>query len=310
MKRIAISIFLFLIIGGTAFGQTENRIEKKYDATVINTVKINNSFGDIKITPYDGKTIDILIVISADDSKDKRVKEFLDNVKIDARQYGNTVELTTERVTKNISFKSIDNFSIDYTIKMPEKTNLAINNSFGDVKIDGIGGTLDLNIQHGDVFIGHADSDQNKLDIQFGDLRIDAVNALQLNIQHGDITVGKGNNLIMDVQFGDSKIDLLSGACSIKSMHGDVSIKKLSSKLRSLAIDVQFSDVSLDDFGDGHYAIDLSGDFMDYSWDDAWLVRSKNSEMNSYSFKLETPNGAGEAKKITIKASHSDVDLD
>lgn len=309
MKKTSLAIFLFLFIGTIAFGQTENRIEKQYNATEINTLKINNSFGDIKVTPYDGKTIDILIVISAD-SKNKNVKEFLDNIKIDASQYDNTVELTTKKVSKNFSFKGVNNFSIDYTIKMPEKTNLAITNSFGDVKIDGISGTLQMNIQHGDVFIGHADSDQNKLDIQFGDLRIDAINALQLTIQHGDITIGKGNSLNMDVQFGDSKIDLLSGACAIKSMHGDVSIKKLSSKLQSLAIDVQFSDLSIDDFGDGHYKVDLSGDFMDYSWDKAWLVRSKNSGMTSHSFKLETPNGAGEATKISIKASHSDVDLD
>lgn len=310
MKKLTFTSLLVLLLANISLGQTENRIEKKYNSGEITTVKINNSFGDIKVTPYDGTTIDILIVISADDSKDKRVQEFLDNVKINANQYGNTVELTTERATKNISFKGIDNFSIDYTIKMPEKTNLAINNSFGDVRVNGITGTLDLKIQHGDVFIGHADSDQNKFDIQFGDLRIESINQLQLAIQHGDITIGKGNDLSINAQFGDSKIDLLSGSCSIESMHGDVSIDKLSTKLQSLYVDVQFSDVSIDDFGPSYYKIDLSGNFMDYSWDNDWLVRSKNVGINSASFSLETPNGTGNAKNITIKAMHSDVDLD
>ncbi len=310
MKNITLSLLLFLFVTATAYSQTENRIEKQYDATIINTVKINNSFGDVKVTPYDGKTIDILVVISAKDSRNKNMQEFMDNIKIDVNEYDATIELTTNKSNKNFSFKGIDSFRIDYTVKMPEKTNLSINNSFGDVKIDGISGTLNLTIQHGDVFVGHADSDQNEWNIQFGDLRIEAINNLDLKMQHGDITIGKGNNLKINAQFGDTKIDLLSGVCAIESKHGDVSIDELSSKLQSLDIGVQFSDLSIDDFGDGHYLVDLKGDFMDSSWDSSWLVRSTNSGMNSAAFTLETPNTARAAKKITIQASHSDVDLD
>lgn len=314
MKKITLIFLMLTCIGSSVFGQSENRIEsrteKHFNSDDIKALKLDNMFGNITITPSDGKTIDILVEISAEDTDNKRNREFLDAVKIDFSQNGNTLIIATAPFSKKISFwKSLKNFSIDYTIKMPAATNLSVISSFGDIKIAEISGTLDLNMHHGDIFIGNASSNHSKLDMHFGDLRIDAVNQLQLAMQHGDIKIGKANNIDMNVQFGDSKIDLLSGACNINSMHGNVTIKKLSSKLQSLAIDVQFSDLSIHDFADGHYAVDMNGDFLNYSWDKAWLVRSKNSGMNSHSFNLETPNGTGEATKISIKASHSDVNL-
>lgn len=308
-KFHALSI-IFCVFCLTTSAQSENRVQKEYPASEIKTLKINNSFGEIKVSPSNGQTIDVLVVISAKDANDKRESDFLDNVVIRARQYGNTVELTTDNTDNGKSWKKVGDFSIDYTVKMPEQTGLVINSSFGDVRLNGSSGLLDLTIQHGDCFIAHAESDQNTIDIQFGDLRIESINRLNLKSQHGDISIDKGNNLTMDVQFGDSEIDLLSGNCRIESQHGDVTIDALSGKLQSLIIDVQFSDVSIDDFGPGHYRVDLTGSFSDFSWDKDWLVRSKHKGNTQSSFTLDTGNGKGEPRKIEIKSSHGDIDLD
>lgn len=308
MKKVCLTL-LSLWAATAIFAQQERTISKKMGTADIQTVNITNSFGNIHVTPYSGEIIDILVTIHSD-ANSKESRSFIDNVRVDVQKSGSTVNLSTENLKLNSGFwRGVKSFRIDYSIKMPEAINLIIDNSFGDVKIDGISGKLSLKVQHGNVFIGKATAAGNSMDIQFGDIRIETINQLNLVCQHGDIRIGSARDLEMKVQFGDSKIDELSGHCRINSNHGDITIQKLAGDLRDLDFDIMFSDLDIGNLGSRSYVIKINGSFLDYSWDDAWNVRAKNSAMENHTFIIENRPKTEADGNINIEASHSGIAL-
>ena len=309
MKYAFIVLLGWLFLNTAAFAQNEKRVEKEYSSADFNSLKINNSFGDIEISPYSGTKIDILIVVSAKGSKSSNVAEFLNSVHFDFEENGKTLMITTRRDEKKVKWNGIDDFSMNFKVKMPENMNIDIDNSFGDVRINGTAGALKLKVQHGDCFVAYANGTENKMDISFGDVRIEKMNKANLKIQHGDLKIEKMTDLTLDIQFGDISIDVISGDNNLKIAHSDLDIDDTSTEFRSLIIDTQFGDVDIEGLSKENVEITLVGSFADFSWSSGWFVKAKSTGMNNSNYTINTSSNLANPKKIQISASHSDVDL-
>ncbi|NEN24454.1 DUF4097 domain-containing protein [Cryomorpha ignava] len=310
MKYAFLAVIGLLFIHTAALAQNEKRVEKEYSSSDFNSLKINNSFGDIEISPYSGSKIDILIVISANGSKGNDVSELINSVHFDFVENGRTLEITTRRDEKKLKWKGVYEFSMNFKIKMPENVNIDIDNSFGDVRINGTTGVLKLKVQHGDCFVAYANGNENKMDISFGDVRIESMSRANLKIQHGDLRIEKIHDLSLDIQFGDIDIDLMSGTNTLNIAHGDLNIDDVSSKLKSLTIDVQFGDIEIEGLAKEDFEMMLTGTFSDFSWSSSWLVKAKTIGMNNSNYTVHTTADPMNPKKLQITASHSDVDLE
>lgn len=310
MKYARIIFLGLLFISSIAFGQTEKRVNKEFDNSVFKSLKINNSFGNIEITPYSGSKIEVLIIVSVEKVKGQEAAEFLDNVKFDFIENGSTLIITTKREEAKINWKKIENFRMDYQVKTPDNLNIDINNSFGDVKVNGTSGNLKIKQRHGDCFIAYANGKENDLDIQFGDVRIESIAQSKIDVQHGDLHIEKAHNLVLDSQFGDININRIGGESALDIAHGDLEIDNLSDKFTSLEIEVQFGDIDIHGIADFDLEMKLLGNFAEFSWDKSWLVSGKSNGINSSNYIINTVSGSTSGKTLKIDASHSDVDLD
>src|SRR5690554_318492 len=100
-----------LFTGSLAFGQIEKRINKEFNNSEFTTLEIHNSFGDIIISPYSGSKIEVNITISVENIKGNEASEFLDNIKFDFVEKGNTLVITTIRPEYKGRGNKIENFS-------------------------------------------------------------------------------------------------------------------------------------------------------------------------------------------------------
>lgn len=299
-----------LFISSFAFGQTERRINKNYNNSDFQSLEINNSFGDIEISPYSGDKIEVLIVVSVEKVKGYEASEFLNNIKFDFAEKGSTLVITTIKPEDKVKYKKVENFSMDYIVKIPENLNVTINNSFGDIKINGTSGNLKLRLRHGDCFIAYANGNENSVDVQFGDVRIEAISMTKIDMQHGDLHIEKGHDLTLNTQFGDINIDRLGGKSVFEIAHGDLEIDNVSSKFNALEIEIQFGDVDIHGLSNFDLEIQLKGTFTDFSYNNQWTVNERSNGINSSNYTIQTFTGAPSGKTLKINASHSDVDLD
>ncbi len=310
MKYSTTLLLSLLFISSIALAQTEKKINKEFNSSVFKSLAINNSFGNIEVTAHSGSKIEVLIIVSVEKVKGQEASEFLDNVKFDFVENGSTLTITTKRQEDKINWRKIENFRMDYQVKTPENLNIDINNSFGDVRVNGTSGNLKIKQRHGDCFIAYANGKENDLDIQFGDMRIESISQSKIDVQHGDLHIEKAHSLVLDSQFGDININRIGGKSVLDIAHGDLEIDNLSDKFTSLEIEVQFGDIDIHGITDFDIEMELLGNFAEFSWDKGWLVSGKSNGINSSNYIVKTVSGSTSGKTLKIDASHSDVDLD
>lgn len=299
-----------LFVSTLAFGQSEKRITKEYDNSIFKSMQINNSFGNIEITPYSGSKIEVLIILSAKNLSGAKATEFFEKVKFDIAEIGSVLNISTQR-PENVKIRNeISNFRIDFKVQIPENLNVDLTNSFGDLRINGISGKLKVKLRHGDCYIAYANGQNNVIDVKFGDVRIESLGKSKVDMQHGDLHVDTAHELTLNSQFGDIHIGKLGGKSIFNIEHGDMDIDNLSSKFNGADIRVQFGDVDISGLTQFDLDLDLSGNFSDFSYDKSWNVKSKSKGITNSSYHIQSLKGATSVKNIKIVASYSDVDLE
>lgn len=306
--RFILSGLLCLLIVSFTDAQSVKNVHHSFDANTATTLNIQNSFGDVTIEPHAGSKIEVEVTITIDPRKEKKLEEYFERLKIEVSESGNEVSLKT--VNELNGGWKVKSFDIDYDVKMPAGTNLKVRNSFGDVKINGTDGEVELQVQHGDCFVAEAGDDNNTIRVSFGDLRINKIGKSKIDVQHGDVTLGKVGTIDLDLQFGDCDIEYLNGDAIIILAHGDIDIDDINAKLESIFIDGQFSDIEISGIDGNEFKIEMDGSFSDFDFNSSWYTQNKIKDYNTEEYILFT-NGESSVKRlIKIKASHSDVDLE
>ncbi|MFN2431054.1 MAG: hypothetical protein ABR574_13630 [Cryomorphaceae bacterium] len=310
MKKSFAILGLLFLLPAFLFAQEESIRKISINSKPNQTLKIDNSFGKIEVSTYDGAYIDVTVVITAEDRKVERAREFLDNTVIDQDYDGNTVELRTVRKSKTCKLK---NFSIDYTVKIPEGTNLDINNRFGDVLIYESGGEVKVDVSHGDCrLMGVTKSKgkfRNELRVKFG--RLEAENIIDgvVRVEHGDINISRITDSDIDLRFGNGKVGLLEGEIEIKLSHSTLNIDDLGSKIKDFNADVEFSNLRVYGYAPENFVGHLKGSFSNFKFPKNLSVLSDEPSMNRVEYQIRGKEAGKNAPTIKVEARHSTVTI-
>ncbi|MGB6036786.1 MAG: hypothetical protein WBG42_11005 [Cryomorphaceae bacterium] len=306
MKAIlSFSISLLLVLGVNA--QLDQKVKRSFETANSPQLSITNSFGGITIKKHNKKIIDVLVEINVVPKRSKDMEKIKDRVRIDIKEIGDLVELTTIVDLNGISTEGVE---IDYTVFIPANTALKIRNQFGDVWIEGTESNVYARVQHGDFFCGDIGGTDNSIKVQFGELRLETIKDAELEIQHGDFHANKLEDVELEVQFSDVEIDRVEGDVDIDVQHSDLEIGVLTIELKKLEIDAQFSDIDLEAGLWSVFYMELEGSFTDFTFPSLfkdWIVH-ESKEINSVEYRINDRDTSG--GRIIIDANHSDVDLD
>ncbi len=300
--KIATLVMLALASMVQLRAQEEKTVQKSFAAS---TLSINNSFGDVDVTTYVGSKIEMTVVISVTSSSKSSPAKELDKINIEVKEIGNRVDVSTKNEISNQ--KGVREFRIDYTVKMPENTNLIVKNSFGNTTVARVKGTLEIRQQHGDCYVGEAIGANNTIKVQFGRLNGGAISNADVDVQHGNSTIASFNNVEARQQFGNMKVGELQGVIKVNASHGSFKSDRVLPALTRLTIESQFGAVELSEVPKQGYRIDLSGSFSTFKWPDHMKVIESEKEITSASYQIQSQNG-GE-KLIDIHASHGSVKI-
>lgn len=302
MKTRLLMLAAFIAMASAAAAQTNKTIEKVASAQ---TLSIQNSFGDVNVHTHAGKNIEVTVEITVSNTG-KDPSKLLEMIDVEVKETPGKLELITRNKITNQ--KGQNQFSIDYTVRMPEPTNLYIKNSFGNTTIAKVSGTLNINQQHGDCYVASASGNANDIHVQFGRLNGASIANGNVEVQHGATTIARLSNITVRQEFGALRITEVKGKMTVDASHGSVKIDNVLPELTSMDVRSQFGSVEIGNVPQQGYRIDFDGDFTTFKYPAYMKAVEVNKDMTSESYKLQC-NGAEPEKVIKVRASHGSVKI-
>lgn len=219
---------------------TKDSISKDY---TINKLEVKNSYGDIKLVPYNEKYIKVEALVKVRYNDEQAAREYLNNaVKIIE---GETTQISVEennRANKDAYSKA----TIDFVIYVPDGVYADVSGSFGDIQVQGLSKDLDVSNQYGDIDIkdiGGSAIVKNS----FGKIEIINVGGkVEADNQNGEIKADsiKGDARI-ETSFGKIEAYNVKGSLNAKTSNGKLDIENISGNadLRSSFGDIDAANI-------------------------------------------------------------------
>lgn len=310
-------------------GKAEKKLHQEYKVNASTTVSLHNKFGKVHVTTGSGDqvVIDVEILVSA--SKQDKADKLLEQINVNFSKGNSLVQAKTEIKESNNSKTS---FEINYTVTMPRANPLKIKNQFGDVFVSGLDGSLNLDLQYGNLVAGDLNHSDNELDISFGKADIEKLTKADVNLSYSDFEVEESEELNIDSQFGkldlgtvitmdfdsqydklkldevtnlnvDSqftslKIGVLHSRLNVDNTYGGVDIEEVKKTFKEIDIDSEFASVSVDIERGASFSVDAETDFCSMNCPGDWNIKAEKEGMNSKSYSGVVGSDATASLKI------------
>lgn len=342
-KRIALLFVIGILILGTKVKAEEKKKElhQAWAISSVQTMKISNKYGEIKINNFDGDSITVDVEISIEAPNEKKANELLDLIEVDFRKSGSTASAETE--IKN-DFKSMQKFSIDYTVNIPSDKNLDVSNKYGNTIVNVLNANGNFNIQYGSFIANELNAPPaGNMDIALGyakNSEIGSANDLKLEIKYSNINLGEVKNVNLESKYsvvnieeaGDIqveskydtfdfeevgsvtattkyshfKVEELKKGLKINSGYGGINVEEVSPDFESISIENSYGQIKLG-LSDAGYNLDASCNYCGISYPEDEFVGNKMKEGNTRTVNGKVGNGNG--GNVYIRSRYGSIKL-
>lgn len=248
----------------------ESKFHKSISVSPKEKFVLDNSMGDIQIEKSNGNNIEIEADITIRSNNEDYAKEISESA-INVYE-GNDVKITS-KIPENDSNAALG--SINYTIKIPQKMNLEINNKFGKVETKDLLGALKVTDKNGNVSVINNSGDL-VVDSSFGNIDIQQINGtVNASNKNGSIKINKvQGNTKVDNSFGSITVNDVTGNLDANNSNGKMDFKDISGYVTGTN---KFGNIDLVNAGD---AVRLSSDNGSISFENK-NVMDKNLKLES-----------------------------
>ncbi|MFC1539079.1 DUF4097 domain-containing protein [Candidatus Latescibacterota bacterium] len=195
-------------------------------------VEIEHSFGNIEIRKGQNSRVLLQGEKRVSARNEDIAREYLDNIELIAETRGNRITIRT-RYPDNRFFdeqrNNINNFSLSYTLEIPENTSLEIENSFGNINLNSLSGDFAISNRHGKITAVDLTGD-TVLENKFGSLSSERINGeAVISNEHGSIKcTGVTKELLIEGSFGSVEVFDVGADAEISNKHGSLTVEKVA----------------------------------------------------------------------------------
>lgn len=298
---------------------------KSYSLDNNDVIQIDNNYGKVNVNTWNKKEVKVDVDIKAYANEDDEAQKLLDQTTINSSKDGNVVAFKTDinqgrnswwgTMSQNGKITKVRKVVINYTVYMPAKAALTLNNKYGAVSLPDLDGKLNIKTSYGGLVAKTLSNTDNVISVNYGDANIGSVTGSQVNVAYGSLALDVADNLNATVKYSPVKIGKLnsSGVIDLK-YGGGLVINDLGKSLKTLSINSSYAPVKLTSVSNTNADFDVTTHYGDFFYDNTTSVTSKTPE-NQRGF-TSTKNykghvGKGSADKvITIKSNYSNIKFD
>jgi hypothetical protein len=350
MKTIRHNLALLLLLmlpcltqasGGEGGNYTkEKKIAKAYIVNPDCGLQVNSQYGNVYVTTWDENKTQIEVVIKVSGNNEDKVNRRLAGITVDLSATTALVKASTN-IDNNVGGNNLI-VEINYTIRIPKKGSINIENQYGGITTGKIYGKARIDCQYGDVNIDELNSDSNSIrmqychsgkmnyiksgtiDIQYSDLNLTKAGNLQLKGQHTDMTIGEVNNLNYKTEYGDLNVrsvdnatgggdysDLtfgyVSGNFNGNTNYGDLAINGMSKGSKNVAINATYSDIRINYNDSMPFDFEFKLEYSDLNGGAGLKFTEKNS--SDFEARYKGYYKSQGVNRMYIKSSYGDITL-
>ena len=318
----------------------EKTIKKEFDVNSDALLKVRNSYGNLNITSWNENRILIEIHIKTNGNNEEKVQRKLDGISVDFEASKSVVSARTI-FSKNKSGwgwswgNNNVNMQINYTIKLPVKNSVHLNNDYGNIILDRVDGHAKINCDYGRLEIGELRGRNNQLNFDYtskstigfiqsgtinadysgftiekaGDLIIKAdytnstvhkMGNLQYSSDYGNIDIGEAKNVQGNGDYITIKLGVLHGNVDLVSDYGSIKIKEMAKDAGNLQIRSDYTGVKIGYDPLYHFDFEIKTSYAGVKGKDDFEINISNVKNTSKYYKgyYGSPN-SGKSVYIT-----------
>jgi Toastrack DUF4097 len=201
-------------------------IDKTFDVSFGDALLVDIQHADVTVTTGSFETARVLVTISGRDID--RARKSFEEMEFQADRVDHRIELISRKRRRNWSFRGNGGLSIKAEITIPEKFDVDMETTHGDVSLDNLIGILHLKTSHGKVSAQSVSGGEISITSSHGRIRASSLSGaeIELKTSHADIDVARINSdhFSAITSHSNVEVDELSGISDIRTSHGNIDI--------------------------------------------------------------------------------------
>lgn len=291
----------------------EKTIKKEFSVNPNALLQVRNSYGNLNITSWKENRVVIEVHIKTNGNNEEKVQKKLDEISVD-------FDASSDRVSAETIFNKNSNgwgwnwgnsnnvnMQINYTIKVPVKNNVDLNNDYGNIILDRIDGHAKISCDYGRLELGELHGRNNQLNFDYtskstigyinsGEIRadysgftIDTAGNLKVNADYTNASIGKMENLDYSSDYGNMNIKELNdingkgdyitvtmgtvhGNVDISADYGAIKIEELAADAGNVSIRTDYTGVKIGYNSQYHFDFDITTSYAGVSGKDGFTI--------------------------------------
>ncbi|WP_400073880.1 hypothetical protein [Zobellia russellii] len=304
----------------------EKTIKKEFYVNADALLKVNNSYGNVNIISWNENRILIEVHIKTNSNNEEKAQEKLDGISVDFEASKSIVSARTNIDNNNSRWgwnwgKSNNvNMQINYTIKLPVKNNVDLNNDYGSISIDRVDGHAKINCDYGRLDIGELRGRNNQLNFDYttkstisfinsgkisadysgfhiekaGDLIISAdytngsvaqMKNLQYNSDYGKIEIAEVNNIQGTGDYINVQLGTVHGNVDIVADYGSLKIANMAQDAGNMQLRTDYTGVKIGYDPNYHFNFEIKTSYSGVSGKDDFEINISEEKNTSRFYK-------------------------
>ncbi|MDB4902598.1 MAG: hypothetical protein JWQ63_1879 [Mucilaginibacter sp.] len=250
---------------------------KSYPIDANDKIRLSNQYGRIIVNTWDRHEIKVDVQIKAEANDDDEAQKLLDGVQIRDSKEGDLVSFrTTIEPNENGSWKIWEwggkknrKLEINYTVYMPTKTDLTVEDSYGSIQLPNLDGRVKIRSSYGSVLAQNLSNPSNEIEGSYGSLKVGTLNGAHLDYSYGSVDMDECSNLKANLSYGSFKLGKLKGTADLDlSYVGGFKIEEMGSTFKRLNVNSSYSGVSLGVPGSNNFDFDITTNYGGFNYND------------------------------------------
>ncbi|MEO6849908.1 MAG: hypothetical protein ABI203_05460 [Mucilaginibacter sp.] len=306
-------------------GKSEEKVKnysKSYPFDANDKLAISNKYGKVIVNTWNKNEVKVDVQIKGVASSDETAQKLVNAISISDSKDGNVVSFKTNFGSSNNNNGSIwtlfndrndhHKVEVNYTIYMPSKNALDIDNRYGATELPDFDGKVEINSAYGSFSAKALSSVGNVIKVRYGGAKIGSINSCDLEVGYGSLDLGSVDKLNGDFSYSSVKIGKVKTSVNIDARYaGGIDINELDKDFTSVSINASYSNIKVNLNNSANADFDVTTHYGGFDYGSLPLEITQKSPSDNERGFHPTKNykgriGKGDASRmITIKSTYS-----
>lgn len=325
----------------------EKTIKKEFNVNADALLKINNDYGNLNITSWNENRIVIEVHIKTNGDNQEKVQKKLDEISVDFEASSSLVSAKTTYGQQKSNWgwnwgkNNNVNMQINYTIKLPIKNSVNLDNDYGNIILDRIDGHAKINCDYGRLEIGELHGRNNQLNFDYtsksiigyinsGEIRadysgftiekagnlvlntdytnatIEQMENLEYTSDYGNLSVGEANNVSGNGDYVTIKLGTIHGNVDLVSDYGSIRIAELAEDAGNVSIRTDYTGIKIGYNANYHFDFDITTSYSGVSGKDDFEINISTEKSNNKHYEGYY-GSANSGNKVTLNSDYGGI---